>query len=753
MPNPPAIWQLIAQGSRPRQPALLIIHHGQIVTVGRSPQADITLPSHSLSRLHAELEIIGDRLRVKDLSSTNGTLLNGTRITEANAKPGDTLCLQPFTFMVQSLSDAATLLPHHPASRLTEQASVMVPSTSAQPAEASRWISRGAKQAMQYTSSHSGQSPAFDARQLAGEDKNGRPTTHNPQATQIAIILRGSLCGQSDPVRGKVFDLNRDVLSIGRDTYNQISIEHTSVSAKHARLSSVDGQWLLEDLGSTNGTFINGEKISSRIIRSKDDISFGHVEFKFLINPHDALEQHQTAPDRSRPQLFLQLGIFAVLVVILVFSIPQSWKGIFDELRYSLKDTALGLNRPAALDTVTLEKLYPTIHLPDNSLLSSVVLFDINQDKYADVVTVSQQGLLQAFSGASGEAIGQRQLPLPVIAPGTVAADSKQASLVIIHPQTTIRLVGSEFKDTAIIKQPKLQSMKFQSLLLDVNDDGEDDLLITDHAAGVSALDGKRIGWTLWRTSAYLEGKMTAPPLLVRFDRSGSWHIYSGSDSGQAQAFTLEGGRLNLLWSQAIRPIVFASPVLAGDSETPLIAFLENQDTLLALNANSGILQWRYELAALSFTSPVSIDCNQDGALDVIALSANGAVVAIDGRNGGKLWQTELSGEIYAPPAIFDANLDRIDDLVVLDDSGRLAVINGADGAELVGMNFSQDMKFQLSPLVGDINNDGFIDIVVTGQNNTIHSYRTNIPIKIATQVWPAHGGRQEQYLFSNDHD
>lgn len=48
--------------------------------VGRRPEASLTLPRATLSGLHAELFTEGDRLFVRDLGSTNGTFINGTRI-------------------------------------------------------------------------------------------------------------------------------------------------------------------------------------------------------------------------------------------------------------------------------------------------------------------------------------------------------------------------------------------------------------------------------------------------------------------------------------------------------------------------------------------------------------------------------------------------------------------------------------------------------------------------------------------------
>ncbi len=68
--------------------------------LGRDASCNISIPVEHLSRRHAELEVKGGKLFVKDLDSSNGTFLNGNRITESYAKPGDKIKLDVITFEV-----------------------------------------------------------------------------------------------------------------------------------------------------------------------------------------------------------------------------------------------------------------------------------------------------------------------------------------------------------------------------------------------------------------------------------------------------------------------------------------------------------------------------------------------------------------------------------------------------------------------------------------------------------------------------
>lgn len=77
------------------------------VVIGRDPACDITLPLEYLSRKHLELEVRSGHLYIKDLGSSNGTFLNGHKITESEIKSGDKIKLDVLTFEVTGPSHDA----------------------------------------------------------------------------------------------------------------------------------------------------------------------------------------------------------------------------------------------------------------------------------------------------------------------------------------------------------------------------------------------------------------------------------------------------------------------------------------------------------------------------------------------------------------------------------------------------------------------------------------------------------------------
>jgi predicted component of type VI protein secretion system len=89
-------------------------------------------------------------------------------------------------------------------------------------------------------------------------------------AAQYQFVMR------SGPTVGKAFPLEAQEISIGRDATNIISINDAEVSRRHARMELRGAAYVIQDLGSTNGTFVNGTRISGmQVLNPGDTVSFG----------------------------------------------------------------------------------------------------------------------------------------------------------------------------------------------------------------------------------------------------------------------------------------------------------------------------------------------------------------------------------------------------------------------------------------------------------------------------------------------
>jgi pSer/pThr/pTyr-binding forkhead associated (FHA) protein len=82
----------------------------------------------------------------------------------------------------------------------------------------------------------------------------------------------------------KVFIINLPITSLGRRFENTIVLDDPRVSRSHAQLRLINGQYVLFDLNSTGGTFINGQRITQSTIYSGDTISLAGVKMIFKQN-------------------------------------------------------------------------------------------------------------------------------------------------------------------------------------------------------------------------------------------------------------------------------------------------------------------------------------------------------------------------------------------------------------------------------------------------------------------------------------
>ncbi|NTW03570.1 MAG: FHA domain-containing protein [Oscillochloris sp.] len=104
------------------------------------------------------------------------------------------------------------------------------------------------------------------------------PVLQNNPYGQLVVASSG----QTGIPVGKSFSLSQ-VTVIGRSTETEVALNDTFLSSEHARLEWRDGTWSLEDLNSTNGTYLNGFEVrASTEVNAGDMIRVGRVELKLV---------------------------------------------------------------------------------------------------------------------------------------------------------------------------------------------------------------------------------------------------------------------------------------------------------------------------------------------------------------------------------------------------------------------------------------------------------------------------------------
>jgi two-component system, cell cycle response regulator len=92
---------------------------------------------------------------------------------------------------------------------------------------------------------------------------------------------------------GKRYFLEHAEQILGRSDSVNIQVEQDSVSRQHAKAVSKDGRWILMDLGSTNGTFVNDEQITQTELRDGDMVRVGQTIFKYLSGSNIESKYHE----------------------------------------------------------------------------------------------------------------------------------------------------------------------------------------------------------------------------------------------------------------------------------------------------------------------------------------------------------------------------------------------------------------------------------------------------------------------------
>ncbi len=91
--------------------------------------------------------------------------------------------------------------------------------------------------------------------------------------------------------------LSKDRTSLGRRPYNDVVFDNLAVSGEHAVVAVSDGEYTIEDLNSTNGTFVNGRSITRHTLRHGDAIEIGKYRVKFYQDNREDDHERVTVVD------------------------------------------------------------------------------------------------------------------------------------------------------------------------------------------------------------------------------------------------------------------------------------------------------------------------------------------------------------------------------------------------------------------------------------------------------------------------
>ncbi|MFD9486101.1 FHA domain-containing protein [Streptomyces sp. NPDC059991] len=268
-------------------------------TLGRDPQGDMVIDDARVSWRHATISWGGRSWVIEDHGSTNGTYVQGQRIHQMEIGPGSAVHLGNATDGPRlNLTGAAAAAPAGAAAYSAPAAAQQAPQQAPpqQQPQAGGW-------APQQPQQQAPQQVPQQAWQQAPQQQAPAPQPPQAQVPQQQGPGQGAgasaAYGDRSPTTFHQVALGR-VMRIGRALENELVVSDLQVSRHHAEFHSTpDGRTEIRDLGSHNGTYVNGMPIAkggSALLGPNDIVGVGHSTFRVI---GDRLEEFVDTGDVS----------------------------------------------------------------------------------------------------------------------------------------------------------------------------------------------------------------------------------------------------------------------------------------------------------------------------------------------------------------------------------------------------------------------------------------------------------------------
>jgi pSer/pThr/pTyr-binding forkhead associated (FHA) protein len=245
------------------------------ITIGRDASSDVVVAQSEVSRKHAEI-IPSERGYLLHDHSTNGVYVNGVRVLQSQVLSRSDIVKigsEEFRFYADVMISGSMPKASMPA--VTPPTSSAAASAAAPPQQAEP------EKPVPPLAPAVAASSAADTLRVAAvaDDATAKPAAaadSRPLLAYLEVINEGF-------DRGKRFDIRVPLVHVGRGAHNDVVIEDDSVSDTHAKLQRREDAWYLIDLGSTNGTYVGGSRLTTteRRLDGAPDVRFGSVKMRF----------------------------------------------------------------------------------------------------------------------------------------------------------------------------------------------------------------------------------------------------------------------------------------------------------------------------------------------------------------------------------------------------------------------------------------------------------------------------------------
>ena len=594
---------------------------------------------------------------------------------------------------------------------------------------------------------------------------------------------------------GKEVVLDKPTLLVGRESSCDVVLPVESVSARHAELKVTPQGVMVRDLGSTNGTFVNGQKVTEKLLGDGDEVAFDVVKFK-LAAPglgSQATRVRGAAPATGAAAAAAQpaaagaaagkssAGLVAGLVVAAVIVGGAAWYFLAgpgakkpqppasSSTTTTAPAPAPAKAKPATQTTAQPAKSAQPAPAPaaapaapkpkprkiierlvfnhvwsfttKDKIFSSPAVADVDGDGILDVLVGSNDAGLHNVDGKTGRKHWTWRTDAPVLSSPLLVDLTRDGvpDIVVGSDDGKVYALTGDGKKiwTAPEDAPTGAGNEFQSspAAADLNGDGIKDIVIGSQNGRLYAFTGDR-GWKLWDTGTIMKAGIFATPALSDVNNDGVPDALVGSLDNNF--YCINGKNGWKMWEFATKAPIKASAAVAdldGD-RLPEVILASTDGAVYALHAADGVELWRYECGVPIESSPQLADVNHDGTPDVLVAVTQGRLIAINGSNGVRIWEFDLAGAtVISSPVVYDLNGDGVKDIIICDGNRLVHAVNGVTGWEMA--NFTLNAGVVSSPALADVNRDGLLDVIVGVEDNNLVVLTINTPVATGTVIWP----------------
>lgn len=496
-------------------------------------------------------------------------------------------------------------------------------------------------------------------------DTEGRRPTQLMQAVGAPGAAGSGAAGLGAPVRAEPWRLvgsqGELVVTgqhvVGRDPACALVLPSAGVSRRHAQLELSGGRLLAKDLGSSNGTFVNGERIQEQALRAGDEVKFDVEPFR-VEGPADA-DLTSIRPAVGSPTRTIELPTARLEVV----------SGM-DATSFELAKEKYLVGRSVACD----------IRLPVDSVSA----------RHAELTRAGSNWRLTDLQSTNGTFVNRARVE---------TADLKTGDAVRFG-EVELKLEEAPAPGAGTMAMPVVEATAEMASI----GSPSSGFPVWGWAAGAAGLavvaallffllresdpcpecGGPLQARVLWTVETDDSGGVIGTPALGHLNEDDFLDVAIPGARGYVTVVDGEEGKV--VYERQVPEGIFASAAtgrltLEGPAGTVVGT---NVGAVYAIRGDGQFL-WSSEddldLGGI-INKPLLIDVNGDQVQDVVAPTEKQGLVALDGVRGWKIWDTRVmvEGRMYGAPVTGDVNRDGVTDLVGLTDKGEVLAVSASEG-------------------------------------------------------------------------